>query len=41
MKDKIKELKNVKDTVISSLKEGVNKLITEWNDWLLRFPYDK
>lgn len=34
-------MKEMKDMIISSIKESVSKLVTEWNDWMLHFPYGK
>lgn len=39
MKDKIKDLKDVKDTIISALKESISNYIMDWNEWMLHFPY--
>lgn len=34
-------MKELKDTFISYVKESVIKLVTEWNEWFLHFPYRK
>lgn len=36
-----KIMKESKDMIISLVKESVIKLVTEWNDWFLHFPYGK